>query len=115
MTYDNLLTFDKSFGKHNLSALAGTSGTVSKWNESYLYASHFLTPDIKTLNAANKIEQGSGSSAAEWAIMSYLGRISYNYDSKYLLTANFRADGSSKLAPGKRWGYFPSVSVGWRI
>jgi len=115
MTYDNLLTFDKSFGKHNLSALAGTSGTVSKWNESYLYASHFLTPDIKTLNAANKIEQGSGSSAAEWAIMSYLGRISYNYDSKYLLTANFRADGSSKLAPGKRWGYFPSVSVGWRL
>ena len=115
MTYDNLLTFDKSFGKHNLSALAGTSGTVSKWNESYLYASHFLTPDIKTLNAANKIEQGSGSNAAEWAIMSYLGRISYNYDSKYLLTANFRADGSSKLAPGKRWGYFPSVSVGWRI
>jgi len=115
MTYDNLLTFDKNFGKHNLSALAGTSGTVSKWNESYLYASHFLTPDIKTLNAANKIEQGSGSNAAEWAIMSYLGRISYNYDSKYLLTANFRADGSSKLAPGKRWGYFPSVSVGWRI
>ena len=115
MTYDNLLTFDKNFGKHNLSALAGTSGTVSKWNESYLYASHFLTPDIKTLNAANKIEQGSGSRAAEWAIMSYLGRISYNYDSKYLLTANFRADGSSKLAPGKRWGYFPSVSVGWRL
>ncbi|WP_297891774.1 TonB-dependent receptor [uncultured Capnocytophaga sp.] len=115
MTYDNLLTFDKSFGKHNFSALAGTSGTVSKWNESYLYASHFLTPDIKTLNAANKIEQGSGSRAAEWAIMSYLGRISYNYDSKYLLTANFRADGSSKLAPGKRWGYFPSVSVGWRL
>ncbi|MFC2533299.1 MAG: SusC/RagA family TonB-linked outer membrane protein, partial [Capnocytophaga ochracea] len=115
MTYDNLLTFDKSFGKHNLSALAGTSGTVSKWNESYLYASHFLTSDIKTLNAANKIEQGSGSNAAEWAIMSYLGRISYNYDSKYLLTANFRADGSSKLAPGKRWGYFPSVSVGWRL
>ena len=115
MTYDNLLTFDKNFGKHNLSALAGTSGTVSKWNESYLYASHFLTPDIKTLNAANKIEQGSGSNAAEWAIMSYLGRISYNYDSKYLLTANFRADGSSKLAPGKRWGYFPSVSVGWRL
>ena len=115
MTYDNLLTFDKSFGKHNLSALAGTSGTVSKWNESYLYASHFLTPDIKTLNAANKIEQGSGSRAAEWAIMSYLGRISYNYDSKYLLTANFRADGSSKLAPGKRWGYFPSVALAWNV
>ncbi len=115
MTFDNILTFDKNFGNHNLSLLAGTSGTTSKWDESYLHASHFLSSDIKTLNAANKIEQNSGSSASEWAIMSYLGRISYNYDSKYLLTANFRADGSSKLAPGKRWGYFPSISVGWRL
>ena len=43
--------------------------------------------------------------------MSYLARVSYNYDSKYLVTANFRADGSSKLAPGHRWGYFPSFSA----
>ncbi len=57
----------------------------------------------------------SFTQAQEWAMMSYLARVSYNYDSRYLLTANFRADGSSKLAPGKRWGYFPSVSAGWRI
>jgi TonB-linked SusC/RagA family outer membrane protein len=47
--------------------------------------------------------------------MSLLGRVSYNYQSKYLLTANFRADGSSKLAPGHKWGYFPSFSAAWRI
>ena len=47
--------------------------------------------------------------------MSYLGRVSYNYDSKYYITANIRADGSSKLASGHRWGYFPSVSAAWRI
>lgn len=115
LTFDNLLTFDKNINKHTLSFLAGTSATTSDWNESYLYASHFLSSDIKTLNAGNKVSQGSGTRAAQWAIMSYLGRFSYNYDGKYLLTANFRADGSSKLAPGKRWGYFPSVSVGWRI
>lgn len=115
LTFDNLLTYDKSFGKHSLSLLAGTSGTTSKWSQSSMYASHFLSADIKTLNVANKIEQNSGTQANEWAMMSYLGRISYNYDSRYLLTANFRADGSSKLAPGKRWGYFPSISVGWRV
>ena len=114
-TFDNILTFDKTFSKHNLSLLAGTSFTNAKMDASEMYATHFLTSDIKTLNAANKIGQGSITNAEEWAMMSYLGRLSYNYDSKYLLTANFRADGSSKLAPGKRWGYFPSVSVGWRL
>ena len=114
-TFDNILTFDKTFSKHNLSLLAGTSFTNAKMDASEMYATHFLTSDIKTLNAANKIGQGSITNAEEWSMMSYLGRLSYNYDSKYLLTANFRADGSSKLAPGKRWGYFPSVSVGWRL
>ena len=47
--------------------------------------------------------------------MSYMGRLAYNYDSKYLVTANLRADGSSKLAPGHRWGVFPSFSGAWRI
>ena len=114
-TFDNILTFDKTFSKHNLSLLGGTSFTNAKMDASEMYATHFLTSDIKTLNAANKIGQGSITNAEEWSMMSYLGRLSYNYDSKYLLTANFRADGSSKLAPGKRWGYFPSVSVGWRL
>ena len=115
LTFDNILTFDKTFSKHNLSLLGGTSFTNAKMDASEMYATHFLTSDIKTLNAANKIGQGSITNAEEWSMMSYLGRLSYNYDSKYLLTANFRADGSSKLAPGKRWGYFPSVSVGWRL
>ena len=115
LTFDNILTFDKTFSKHNLSLLGGTSFTNAKMDASEMYATHFLTSDIKTLNAANKIGQGSITNAEEWSMMSYLGRLSYNYDSKYLLTANFRADGSSKLALGKRWGYFPSVSVGWRL
>lgn len=51
----------------------------------------------------------------EWAMRSYFGRVNLNWDDKYLLEANLRADGSSKFAPGHRWGYFPSVSAGWRI
>ena len=115
MVYDNILTYDTSIKKHNFNVMAGASGTTSKWSQTYQTVSHFINGDIKTLNAGNKVEQGNGTTASDWAIMSYVGRLSYNFDSKYLLTANFRADGSSKLAPGNRWGYFPSVSAAWRI
>ena len=115
LVFDNIMTYEKSFDKHNLSAMGGTSYTTSTWNQSYMTASHFGTSDILTLNAGNKIEQWSGTSGSEWAIMSYLGRFAYNYDSKYLLTVNFRADGSSKLDPNHKWGYFPSASAAWRI
>jgi TonB-linked SusC/RagA family outer membrane protein len=115
MVYDNIVTYDKTSDKHTFGAMAGTSWTTSRWSQEYMTTSHFLNSSIKTLNAGNKVEQWSGSSASEWAIMSVLGRLAYNYDSKYYLTANFRADGSSKLAPGKKWGYFPSFSAAWRI
>jgi len=112
---DNILTYDKVIGKHTLGAMAGTSWTKSKWSQSYMTTSHFLNSSVKTLNAGNKVEQYSGTSASNWDIMSYIARLTYNYDSKYLFTANFRADGSSKLAPGHKWGYFPSFSAAWRI
>jgi TonB-linked SusC/RagA family outer membrane protein len=115
LVFDNILSFDKTMGGHTFNAMAGTSWTSSKWNEEYMTASHFLNSSIKTLNGGNKIEQGSGTKAANWSIMSFLGRLAYNYQSKYLLTVNFRADGSSKLAPGHKWGYFPSFSAAWRI
>lgn len=115
MVFDNIMTYDKIFDKHSISLMGGTSYTSSAWNQSYMSASHFSTSDILTLNAANKIEQWSGTSASDWAIMSYLGRIAYNFDSKYLFTVNFRADGSSKLALNHKWGYFPSASAAWRI
>lgn len=115
IVFDNILTYDTTLDKHSVSLMGGTSYTTSTWNQSNMVASHFGSSAILTLNAGNKIEQWSGTTASEWAIMSYLGRVAYNYDSKYLLTVNFRADGSSKLAPGHRWGYFPSVSAAWRV
>ena len=68
------------------------------------------------MNAANKISwDNTGTGASQWGIMSFFGRVAYNFDSKYLLTANIRADGSSKLHPDHRWGVFPSFSAAWRI
>jgi len=114
--FDNVLTYNKSFQKHRLEVMLGSSWTNSDYTNSWINGSNYLNSDIQTLNVANKIAwDNTGSGASQWGIMSYFGRIAYNYDSKYLLTVNMRADGSSKLAPGHRWGTFPSFSAAWRI
>jgi len=112
--WENTLGYDKSFGKHNISALGGVTTQKNHYEVSNQTGRDFpADPTVKTLNAANQIV--GETTASEWFLMSYLGRIMYNYDSKYLLTANFRADGSSKLDKRHKWGYFPSISAGWRI
>lgn len=115
LVFDNILTYNAKIAKHNFDLMGGSSYTSSTWNQSNMAASHFRDGEVMTLNAANKIEQWSGTSGSDWSILSFIGRLAYNYDSKYLLTVNFRADGSSKLAPTHRWGYFPSLSAAWRI
>lgn len=116
LVFDNIVTYTKTVNKHNFDAMAGASWTKSDWSKSYINGSHYMNGDIQTLNAANKIGwNNTGTIGSQWAIMSYLARFAYNYDSKYLLTLNMRADGSSKLNPDHRWGYFPSASAAWRI
>lgn len=114
--WDNVLNYNGQYNKHNLDVMLGSSYTNSMYTWAGIYGSHYADGTIQTLNAANKIDPGSTStSASAWAIMSAFARVSYNYDSRYLVSANFRADGSSKLAPKHRWGFFPSVSAAWRI
>jgi TonB-linked SusC/RagA family outer membrane protein len=115
MVYDNVLSYNKSFDNHSFDLMAGSSGTTSEWSQSYQSASHYRDGSIKTLNAANKISPDNGTVASEWAIMSWFGRLAYNFSDKYLVTLNMRADGSSKLHPDHRWGYFPSASAAWRL
>ncbi|HQI44031.1 MAG TPA: SusC/RagA family TonB-linked outer membrane protein, partial [Dysgonamonadaceae bacterium] len=83
LTFDNILTYDFSKNEHSLSLMAGTSYTTSQWNNSYMSGSFYRTDySPKTLNAANKIDPwGTGTSASDWALMSYLARASYNYAS----------------------------------
>jgi len=117
--YDNILSYKFSLGKHSFDVMGGTSATVSHWEDlkgSRSYFSDDYNNAIIGLNGGNNGGlRGQSADVSEWTIMSYLGRVSYNFNSKYLLTANIRADGSSKLAPGGRWGYFPSFSAAWRI
>lgn len=120
MVYDNILTYNNTWnGKHNFEAMGGTSATTSRW-ENLSGSRNYFSPDydnaIWGLNGGNKGNlRGQSQGFSRWAIMSYLARVSYNFDSKYYITANFRADGSSKLAPGHKWGFFPSVSAAWRL
>ena len=120
MVYDNIFTYNNTWrAKHNFEAMAGTSATTSRW-ENLSGSRSYFSPEnydaIFGINGGNKGGlRGQSQGFAKWAIMSYLARVSYNFDSKYYITANFRADGSSKLAPGNRWGFFPSASAAWRI
>lgn len=116
---ENIISYERNFaGKHKVSVMAGATQQRAAW-EGNAIAGYDLSssyPDIRSVAAANQLnEDGTWASASAWSLASFLGRISYNYDYRYLITANFRADGSSKFAPGHRWGQFPSVSVGWRI
>lgn len=116
LTFDNVLTYDNHFNKHGLNVMAGSSWTDSDYRNNWVNGSHYRNAFIQTLNAANMIGlNGAGSGASEWGIMSYFARVSYNYDSKYLITANVRTDGSSRLHPDHRWGVFPSFSAAWRM
>ena len=116
LVWDNVLNYVRDFGKHRIDVMAGTSWTDSKWDQSYIQGYNYRSDDIQTLNAANRINwTNTGTNASAWTIMSYFGRASYNFDNRYLVTANVRADGSSKLHPDHRWGVFPSFSAAWRI
>ncbi|MCM1378054.1 MAG: TonB-dependent receptor [Prevotella sp.] len=116
LTWDNVANYKFSFGKNSFDIMAGMSWTDSKYSNSWINGQYYRNGDIQTLNAANKISwDGTGTAGSTWGILSYFGRIAYNYDSKYLVTGNIRYDGSSKLNPDHRWKAFPSVSAAWRI
>ncbi len=112
---DLLLNYEKSFGNHNLKGMLGYR--VEKYNYKYTkaYRQSFPNNDLTDINAGTQSTQTNEGYSRELAMMSYFGRINYDYAGKYLFEANFRADASSRFSPDNRWGYFPSVSAGWRI
>ena len=110
--WENTLNFARSFGKHNVSALAGASIQKSKYNDSYLEGNDFpANASVTTINAANSVR--GNTTQQEWALASFFGRATYDFNSRYYLTVSLRSDGSSKLA--NQWGTMPAFSAGWRI
>ncbi len=99
---------------HNLELTAGYNQEYNYYHDTYALGMDVLSKDTDVMNAATTPSKLTGTST-DSAVMSFFGRINYDYKGKYILEANFRADGSSRFAKGNRWGYFPSVSAAWRM
>lgn len=116
--WDNSITYKNTFGKHNLSALVSTSMSKDEFNYTNVLARDFPTDDFGYYDlggAFDKPNFGLGSDFISSSLLSYLGRVNYNYDNKYFATITARYDGSSKFAQGYKWGLFPSLALSWNI
>ena len=111
--FEQTLSYNKDFGGHSVSALGGWTMQYQRDESNYAFANGFIVNSIPTLNAGT-VTRGN-SNASEWSLLSALARIQYNYLGKYMVTGALRADGASRFGKNNRWGYFPSVSLGWRI
>ena len=110
---ENYLTYDGKFGRHHLNAVAGMTFeqeltyNLSAWGNNM--------PEPYYLQIGNATDRDANSSQFEHVLASYIGRLTYDYDSRYLFQATVRRDGSSRLSTGNHWDWFPSASIGWRI
>jgi TonB-linked SusC/RagA family outer membrane protein len=110
---ENFLNYDKIFGKHSIQALLGQSFRQGSSLFRQSSAQGFTTPYYPVID--NGETRSSKGSEFKNTLSSYFGRVNYAFDDRYLVSATIRRDGSSRFAPDNRFGYFPSVAVGWKI
>lgn len=117
-TFEAVLTYDLNLGHHTINALAGSSYERYRKDEISATVYKLISNDFFSFNYYDNSETTNtdvSDKVETWGMMSYFGRINYNYHDRYLLEANVRYDGSSRLAPGNRWKAFPSFSGAWRV
>ncbi|MBM6992336.1 MAG: TonB-dependent receptor [Prevotella sp.] len=110
---ENTLTYDGTIGKHHINLVAGQTYEEENTHLLTAWGTNFSEPYF--LQLQNATNRDASSYEYKHALASYIGRLNYNYDEKYLLSAIVRRDGSSRLSKNIRWGTFPSVSAGWRF
>ena len=111
---ENLATYTRSFGDHNFELLAGFTNQQFRQEFTRLQADTYADDRLPTIQGALNINRGGTFNGInQWALTSYLSRLTYNYKGKYLFTAAIRADGSSRFGANNQFGTFPSASVGW--
>lgn len=119
-TIENLLSYDRVFGKHEFNAVGLFSAQQNTFYRSDisvrdLAAEHFQYFNLGQAPQGNITINPNNQGHTVWGLQSWMGRVMYNYDNRYMLSATVRADGSSRLAPGKKWHTYPAVSAGWNI
>lgn len=118
LTWNNTLSYAKQFERHNINAVAGTE-FISNY-ESSIGASRqrydYTNDTFRYLDfGGTESDIWNSGSGSEWALMSVFASATYVYDNRYMITGNFRADASSRFASNHAWGFFPSVSAGWKM
>lgn len=114
LLWDNTVTYDAHFGSHNLNAVIGTSAQQNKFDYMSGSIQEFASDNTQQIDNGTLLPTINGN-GSEWALMSYLGRVNYDYDNRYYITATIRRDGSSRFGAGNKWGWFPSTALAWRI
>jgi len=112
--YDIYADIDKSFSDHNLHLLVGYNQEYQYGEDFYAYRKDLISPSVPSIDLATG-DKEVGESVSDWATRSGFFRASYDYNSKYLIEVNGRYDGTSRFPENDRFGFFPSVSVGWNI
>ena len=113
--WDNTLSFVKTFNdKHNFTAMIGSSMQANAYEFMSGAVQGFVSENARQLSNG-LLEPTIYGNKSDWSLLSFMGRVTYGYDNRYLVTATFRADGSSRFAKKNRWGFFPSVALAWRM
>lgn len=110
---ENTLHYKKVTDKHNIDALLGYTVQFESSERGWMNGTTFTIDDTYNINLAS--QKNAGNDIGEWALISYLSRVVYDYKSKYLISGSLRRDGSSRFGANSKWGYFPSLSVGWKV
>lgn len=114
VTFNNILTWEQSFGRNNLSALAGQEAYSRDYYYDYAYGEGIMQIGQYELGSTTR-NWSNNSYRDRYALMSFFGKVDYNFDSKYFLSGSVRRDGSSRFSPDNRWGNFFSAGLSWRI
>jgi TonB-linked SusC/RagA family outer membrane protein len=114
-TYFIKMAYDRQFGRHGINAFAGYEQTSSNYAQTYAFRNNLLSDQIDQIFTGSAEGQLATGASAQDGRASYLGRVAYNFDSKYLAELSFRYNGSFNFPTDNRWGLFPAVSAGWRI
>lgn len=108
-------TYEKTLGSHNLKALVGYQEELTNYSSLSGSNSNLITDAIPSISTSTNPVPSVSDAISHWATQSYFGRLNYNFKEKFMVEANIRFDGTSRFQEGKRWGGFPSASVGYRI
>ena len=112
---ENTLNYTKQFEKHSLSAIVGQTAQRNASDWISITAREFQNETIRVVNTSSDANRRGSGTGSVYTLASYLGRVNYAYDNKYMLSASVRRDGSSNFGPSYKWGNFPSISAGWNI